>query len=269
MRRGGRSRSRSRGRTRWGPALLIALTVGALVAGFVIAPSAAFTTGSVDRGTTVTVADDTDGFLGIDVAGSVRAGSEDRLATVTNNLDRSLNVTVSSAAALSNDRATLAPGESLSTTATVSCESPPSQLQLTVTTSASGQFSGVATRSTSVDASGCQDATLGYGSIEVVDRSTAAKGGKAEYAVNYSVEGGTGSFENVTVELENTDKQDGIETKSSPARNDTLEFTTGGQRFGDSFEITIRLFDDTGEVVSERIVVTDAADGSGTVYRDP
>ncbi|MDB2272139.1 hypothetical protein PM032_14085 [Halorubrum ezzemoulense] len=269
MRRGGRSRSRSRGRTRWGPALLTALTVGALVAGLVIAPSAAFTTGSVDRGTTVTVADDTDGFLGIDVADSVRAGSEGRLVTVTNNLDRPLSVSVSAAAALSNDQATLAPGESLSTTVTVSCESPPSQLQLTVTASASGQFSAVATRSPLVVASGCQDAILGLGSVEVVDRSTTAKGAKAEYTVNYSLEGGTGLFENVTVELKNIGRQNRVETKSSSARNDTLEFTTGGPRFGDSFEITIRLFNDTGEVVSELIVVTDTADGSGTVYRDP
>lgn len=268
MRRGGRSRSRSRGRTRWGPALLIALTVGALVAGFVIVPSAAFTIGSVDRGTTVTVADDADGFLGIDVAGSVRAGSEDRLVTVTNNLDRSLTVTVSSSAALSNDTATLAPGESLSTAATVSCESPPSQLQLTVSTSAGSQFSAVATRSTSVDASGCQDATLGYGSIEIIDRSTEAQGAKAEYEVTYSVEGDADDFENVTVELKNLNK-DNIETKSSQTRSDTLSFKTGGKRFGESFEITVRLFDSTGEVVSERIVVTDTADGSGTVYQKP
>jgi len=248
---------------------VIGLAVAALVAGFVIAPSAAFTTGSVDRGTTVTVADDADGLLGIDVAGSVRAGSEDRLVTVTNNLDRSLTVTVSSTAALSNDRATLAPGESLSTRATVSCESPPSRLQLTVTTSAGSRFNGVATRSTSVDASGCQDSTLGYGSIKVVDGSTPARGGKAEYAVTYSVEGDTGAFENVTVELKNLDRPgDEIETRSSPARSDTLALETGGQRFGDSFEITIRLFDDTGEVVSERIVVTDAADGNGTVYQE-
>lgn len=263
---GRRSRSRSRGRTRWGTALLIVLTLGVLFAGFTIAPSTAFTTGSVDRGTTVTVANDTSGFLSIDVADSVRAGSEDRLVTVTNNLNRSLSVTVSSSAALSNSQATLGPGESLSTTSTVSCRSPPSQLQLTINTNADSQFSGIATRSTSVNASGCQ--AVEYGSVEVIDQSTASKGSKAAYAVTYNVKGNVDVFENATVELKNLDRSgDKIETKSSRVQNDTLDVKTGGQRFGDSFEITIRLFDSTGEVVSERIVVTDTANGNGTVYQ--
>lgn len=264
---GGRSRTRSRGRTRWGPLLVVALVGGVLIAGFVVAPSAAFTTGTVDRQTTATVADDASGFLGIDVAGDVRAGSEDRLVTVTNNLSQPLTVTVSSSAALSNDRATLAPGESLSTAATVSCESPPNELRMTISANAGDRFSGVATRSTPVDTSGCSDATVGYGSVEIIDRTTDKNPRKAEYDVTYSIEGDTGSFDRVSVDFENLNRSE-VETVNSSARSDTIGFTSGGQRFGQSFEITVRLFDSTGEVESERIVVTDTANGSGTVYQD-
>jgi len=79
MTRGRRSRSRSRHGSRGGSWLLlaaVALAVGLLVSGFVAAPSVAFTTGSVDRGTAAPITDDTDGFLGIDVTNSVQAGTE-------------------------------------------------------------------------------------------------------------------------------------------------------------------------------------------------
>ena len=265
---GGRSRTRSRGRTRWGPFLIIALVVGVLIAGVVVAPSAAFTTSSVDSQTTATVADDASGFLGIDVTDSVRAGSEDRLVTVTNNLSQPLTLTVSSSAELSNDRATLAPGESFSTAATVSCESSSNEVQMTISASASDRFSGTATRSTSVDTTGCSDSSVGYERIEITDRTTSGKGGKAEYDVTYAVKNKSGSFDRISVEFDNLDRNDGSETRDSSAQNDTIGFTSGGQREGESFKITVRFFDDTGEVEDERIVVTDTADGSGTVYEE-
>lgn len=265
---GRRSRTRSRGRTRWGPFLVIALVVGILIAGFVVAPSAAFTTGSVDRQTTATVADDANGFLGIEVTDSVRAGSEDRLVTVTNNLSQPLTVAVSSSAELSNDQATLAPGESFSTAARVSCKSSPNELQMTIEASANDRFSGIMTRSTSVDTTGCSDSSVGYERVEITDRTTSGKGGKAEYDVAYTAKNKTGSFNRISVEFDNLDRNDGSETRESSARSDTIGFTSGGQREGESFEITVRFFDDTGEVEDERIVVTDTADGSGTVYEE-
>ena len=264
---GRRSRTRSRGRMRWGPFLVIALVVGVLIAGFVVAPSAAFTTGSVDRQTTAIVADDANGFLGIEVTDSVRAGSADQLVTVTNNLSQPLTVAVSSSAELSNDQATLAPGESFSAAATVSCESSPNEVQMTISASANDRFSGIMTRSTSVDTTGCSDSSVGYERVEITDRTTSGKGGKAEYDVAYAVKNET-SFNRISVEFDNLDRNDGVETRESSARNDTIGFTSGGQREGESFEITVRFFDDTGEVEDERIVVTDTADGSGTVYEE-
>ncbi len=257
---GRRSRSRSKGGgTNWALLGAVGLIIAFLIAGFVVTPSVAFTTASVDRGTTAPVADNSDGFLGIDVTSSLQAGGEGRLVTVTNNLNRTLSVDVSSSATLSNDQAALGPGESLTTAATVRCESPPNELDLTITASANGEFSGVATRSTSVDTSGCGDSTLGFGSVEVTDGSTSGKGSKAEYTVTYSVEGDTASFDRVSVKFENID-QDESDTKTSDARSGTIGFESGGQRFGDSYEITVRLFDDTGEVQDERII-NDTADG--------
>lgn len=267
---GRRSRSRSRngsGGGSWALFAVVAIVIGVVVSGFVVAPSVAFTTGSVDRGTTVTVADDTSGFLGINVTDSVRAGTEGRLVTVTNQLNQTLTVDVSASTTLSNSQATLAPGDSLTTTATVSCESPSSNLRMTISASANGQFSGLATRNASVDTTDCADSTLAFGTLEIADQTTSAKGGKAEYAVSYSIANDTGSFDRVSVDFENIDRSDGIITRQSSAQSDTISFESGGQRINSRYEITVRLFDSTGEIQSERIVVTDTADGSGTVYQ--
>ena len=270
MRVGRRSRSRSRtgsGSSSWTLFAVVAIGVGLLVSGFVVAPSVAFTTGSVDRGTTAPVADDAAGFLGLDVAGSLQAGTDGRLVTVTNNLNRTLSVDVSASATLSNSQTTLGPGDSMTTTATVGCESPPSELSMTIVATANGQFSGRATRSTTVDTSDCADSTLAFGTIEIVDRTTSAKGGKAEYDVSYTVADDAGSFDRVEADFENLDRSDGVETVTSGAQSGTISFESGGRRDGERFEITVRLFDTAGEVQSERIVVTDTADGGGTVYQ--
>lgn len=266
---GGRSRSRSKnGGHRWA-LLVVALAVGLLISGIVIVPSTAFTTGAVDRRTAAPVADDTAGFLGIEVTDSLQAGTEGRLVTVTNNLNRTLTVDVSASAVLSNSRASLAPGNSLTTRATVGCESPPSELSMTITASANGQFSGLVTRSASVETTDCADATLVFGTAEIVDRTTSAKGGKAEYVVSYSIDGDTAAFDRVSVGFENRDRSSGVITRQSSAQSDTIGFESGGQRIGSRYEVTVRLFDTTGEIRSERVVVTDTADGSGTVSQVP
>jgi len=269
---GRRSRSRSRkesDKRSWALFAVVAIAGGLIVAGFVVAPSEAFTTGSVDRGTIVPVVGDDTGFLGIDVTDSLQAGGESQLVTVTNNLNRTLTVDVSASAPLSNGQATLAPGASMTTTATVSCTSPPSELDVTVSATANGQFSGHAVRSASVDTSDCTDSTLAFGTVEIVDRTTSEQGGKAEYDVSYTVADDTGSFDRVEVDFENSDRNDGVETVASGTQSGTISFETGGQRIGDSFEITVRLFDTDGEVESERVVITDTADGSGIVYQAP
>jgi len=150
-----RSRSRTNGKN-WGLLVGVGVVAVLLISGVVIAPSVAFTTGSVDRGAVAPVADDSEGFLGIDVTDSLQAGSEGRLVTVTNNLNQTLTVKVSSSATVSNSQATLGPGKSLTTDATVSCGSSTNTVSITVTAVAGSQFSGTASRSTSVDTSGCR-----------------------------------------------------------------------------------------------------------------
>jgi len=267
MSRTRRSRRRGTGgRSPWVlVGLLVLVVLGAFGAG-VDTGSGAFTSAASDRGASVAVASDDSGLLGITVATSVTAGNPSQLVTVTNNINRTLTVDVASSASLSNSQATLGPENSLTTDATVSCTSPPSNLEMTITASADGQFSGVATRSVPVDTSNCADSTLGFGTLDILDQSTSRKGGKAEYAVSYSLDGDTSSFDRVSVDFENLDRTDGIETRSSSAESGTIGFQSGGQRFGEQFEITVRLFDDTGEIQRERVVVTDPADGSGTVY---
>ena len=259
---GRRSRSRSRGGgTNWTLLVVVGLVAVSLIAGLVITPSVAFTTASVDRGTTAPVADNSEGFLGIDVTDSLQAGKnkEGRLVTVTNNLNRTLSVDVSSSATLSEDQAALGPGESLTTTATVRCESPPDSLDLTITASAGEEFSGIATRSTSVDTSGCEDSTLGFGSVEITDDSVNRRGGKAEYTVTYTLDGNTSSFDRVSVEFKNVDRGES-DTVTSGAPDDPAEFRSGGQRFGSTYEITVRLIDDAGEV-QDKQMIKDTADG--------
>ena len=267
MIRGRRSRSRSKTTdSSW--ALLVPVGIAAvlIISGLLVAPSVAFTTGSVDRGTTAPLATDDNGFLGIDVTESLQAGSSGNLVTVTNNLNRTLAVDVAASATLSNSQAILAPNESVTTTARVSCESPPSELELTVAASTNGQFSGLVTRSAPVDPSDCANSTLAFGTVEITDQTTSGKGGKAEYAVGYSVEGDTSSFDRVAVDFENLNRDDGVATRSATTESGTISFESGGKQEDDRFEITVRLFNDTGEVQSEQIVVTDAANGSGTVY---
>ncbi|WP_136716510.1 hypothetical protein [Halorientalis salina] len=159
MRATRRSRSRTNGSGRhWQALLLAGLVLVALVGPFAAGPTAAFTSATFDRGSTVGVTDDADGLLGLDVASSVTAGGSSRLVTVTNRLDRTVTVAVSldtTAGSLSNAGATLAPGETLTTSVSVSCDEAPASLPFTVESSAGSQFTGTASRSTTVDTADC------------------------------------------------------------------------------------------------------------------
>lgn len=266
---GRRSRSRSRGRRRL-PTPVVALAIcGVLVVAFVVAPSVAFSGGALDRGSAVDIADDSGGLIGLDVAASVNAGAESRLVTVTNQLDQSLTVDVTSTAPLSNAGATLAPGESVRTTATVACGSAPNDLAFTVQATGGSRFSGVLTRSASVNTAGCSAGGVSFGSVELVDTSSVGGKGKqqAEYSLTYDVEGDTATLDNVTLELRTGGSL--VTESDSPATSDTITVAQPGNREGTQYELTVRLFDADGEVESERVVVTDTADGGGTVYQDP
>jgi hypothetical protein len=230
----------------------------------------AFSSGALDRGSAVDIADDSDGLLGVDVANSVNAGAESRLVTVTNQMDQPLTVDLSSpSASLSNAQKTLNPGESLTTAATVSCDSPPNDLTFTIQAVGDTQLSGVLTRSTPVNTAGCSGSEVSFGSIEIVDSSTVSGGGKqqAEYSVVYDIEGNKTAFETVSLELRAGGSI--IDTTESSAPNDTIAVTQKGNRGGTVYEVTVRLFDGNGEIGSERVVVTDTADGNGTLIQDP
>lgn len=152
-------RSRSVGGDRSGTLVVVLVCVLAVTAAGVFGQSTdAFTSGTVSRGSTADVAGDSSGLIGLDVASSVTAGSESRLVTVTNRLDRTTAVTVSldgSTGTLTNGQATLAPGGTLTTAVTVSCESSATSVSFTVRSNAGTNFTGVATRTTSVDDSDC------------------------------------------------------------------------------------------------------------------
>jgi asparagine N-glycosylation enzyme membrane subunit Stt3 len=230
----------------------------------------AFSSGALDRGSAVDIADDSEGLLGIDVADSVNAGAQSRLVIVTNQMDQSLTVDVSSpSASLSNAQKTLDPGESLTTAANVSCESPPNDLAFTVQAVSDAQLTGVLSRSTPVNTAGCSESKVSAGSIEIVDTSSVDGGGKqqAEYSLVYDIEGNKTAFETVSLELRASGSL--IDTTESSAPNDTIAVTQTGNRGGTVYEVTVRVFDGNGEIESERVVVTDSADGGGTIYQDP
>lgn len=85
------TRSRRRSRPR-GAALAVAVAVLLVVAG--AHGTGAYTTGHVDRTSTVNVTSDGTAALGLDTATAVHTNRTERLVTVTNRLDRDVSVTV-------------------------------------------------------------------------------------------------------------------------------------------------------------------------------
>jgi hypothetical protein len=73
--------------------VLVLLVVVVALAGVAV-PAASFTTADVPRGASVSVTQDTDGIVGLDKATSVQAGEKERLVTVTNNNDQTVDVTI-------------------------------------------------------------------------------------------------------------------------------------------------------------------------------
>ncbi|TKX62698.1 hypothetical protein EXE48_02685 [Halorubrum sp. ASP1] len=247
------------------------LAAGAALVGLGAARgSGAYTAASLGRGSALPVASDAAGVLGLDVAPSVAAGAESRLVTVTNRVGRPVAVTATLAepvGTLSNDAGTLASGDSLVVAVEVSCDDAPAAVTFTVEATAADGFSAVATRRASVDAAGCAPpaARPSFAALEIVDTSTSRRGGRARYDVGYVVDDPDGSFDRVEVTFTNRGRSE-TETAASAAAVDTLSFEQPGQRFGDPYRITVRLFDASGEVESARVEVTDDADGGGVVF---
>lgn len=97
--------SRRRSRVRTVRALpLTVLLIAVIFVGATVLPAASYSTGDIDRGAALGVADDLQAIIGLDTASSVRIGHTDQLVVVTNNLDSAATVTVT----LSDDSATKA-----------------------------------------------------------------------------------------------------------------------------------------------------------------
>ncbi len=255
----------------WLRVLLVVCVLVSAVGAVSIGPSTAFTSATLARGSAAPVTGDATGLLGLDVSPSVSAGTESRLVTVTNRFSKSVTAVVTldgGSGTLSNARGLLAPGASMVTTVTLGCGTPPDSVTFSVATTAKTELRAAAKRSTTVDASGCTRASASFASISVVDQSDQRPPRKARYTVQYVVDARETTFERVTVEFDNRDRNE-VEMRSSTAPNDVVQFASGGNRKGETYVITIRLFDADGEVGTARIEVTDSADGDGTVYAAP
>ncbi|MEF8872851.1 MAG: hypothetical protein V5A41_14595 [Haloarculaceae archaeon] len=189
-----RSRSRSRSRSGvWLAVVVGVVLLTAIVSPFAGGPSDAFTSGTLDRSSTVGVADDAGGLVGLDVSSAVAAGSSSRLVTVTNQFDHTVTATVSlqgSAGSLSNEQATLAPGETLTTTVSVACDSTPDTVSFTVTATDSSRVTATATRSTTVDTSDCSATTgpLEFVSGSATTDSVSGPGGSSTGSLEFSMQ---------------------------------------------------------------------------------
>lgn len=81
-----------------------------------------------------------------------------------------------------------------------------------------------------------------------------------EYHVDYTVTGDTSDYDHVQVSLRNPGAVWNRDQTESTAISDTLTVQSG-HGYGDDVEVVVRVYDSDGEVVSERIVVDDTADG--------
>jgi hypothetical protein len=250
-------------------AVLVLCVLLALTATLSTGPDA-FTTATVDRGTAIPVGDDATGVLGIDTSASVSAGAATRLVTVTNRFDQSLATTVTldtSGGSLENAHATLDPGESLTTTVTVDCASPPAAVSFTVTARAGGQVSTTLSRAVAVRTADCSASGPSFATVHIVDQSTPNRGAKATYFIQYTVDR-PGTVTEVRVTVVNTDRNEEDTYVRDPSAG-TVAFESGGQRLGEQYAVRIQLYTNQGPVPTARLELTDRADGNGTVYRNP
>ncbi|QLC34833.1 hypothetical protein EFA46_011255 (plasmid) [Halarchaeum sp. CBA1220] len=150
MNRGRRRRSRSGGWSRTTLVALLALAlVGALAYG--VAGSGAYTTGALDRGSSVPVASDANGLLALDVADAVTANETSRLVTATNHLGQSVTVTVALRPAAADDADLVVDGATVGDSASVTLAAGANQ---TVDVAVEGTASDGSSLAFDVDADG-------------------------------------------------------------------------------------------------------------------
>ena len=114
---------------------------------------------------------------------------------------------------------------------------------------------------------GPDDSRPSFASISITDTSDTGPPNKAKYVLQYTVDTTGTSFDRVEAEFTNTDEPE-TDTETLGA-NENFQFKSGGSRSDDNYDITIRIFDATGEVTSARIDLSDTADGNGIIYEEP
>ena len=108
--------------------------------------------------------------------------------------------------------------------------------------------------------------SLSFSSVNIRDESNPPNPGGQQsrviYDVEFVVDDPDGEFDRVEIEFQNNNNPGVSETISSPTLSDTVTHDPRRQDadFGDEYQITVRLFGTDGEVVDERIVVSDTAD---------
>jgi hypothetical protein len=137
--------------------------------------SEAFTSMTSDRGTSIDVANDANGILGLEVSSSIIAGETNRLVTITNNVGQPVDISVSldqDPGTLSNGQRTLQSGKTLEVLIDVGCDTRTQVVTFTVDGSAGNRFSGSASRSASIDTSSCRKTEIPPKVLTHVDPDT-------------------------------------------------------------------------------------------------
>lgn len=87
---------------------LVLMVLASLAIAALVLPAASYTTAELSRSGSITVTGDSDGLLGLEVAGYVcEAGTDQRLVDITNSFDRQITLTVT---LVSTETATFADG---------------------------------------------------------------------------------------------------------------------------------------------------------------
>ncbi|AGN01570.1 hypothetical protein L593_08125 [Salinarchaeum sp. Harcht-Bsk1] len=228
----------------------------------VLGGTQAFSQTDATRGTAVQTAGDRNALLGVDPVASVQTGTDGQdLVTLTNNIDAVLDVTISlddpSQGSVSPSTATIASGASTTITVDVAADSPTGTdaLPFTVSATDGGDFSVSLTRTVDVEA-GPQ--LLRH----VADQS---RNNTAQYTVQFDVNG-VSDFDRVEVSFVSRDNNWASGSSTATTPEGSVSYSEGGA-MGDTYDITIDVYDTSGSIVLSE-TVTDVADGSNPSGND-
>ncbi|WP_226481628.1 hypothetical protein [Natrinema amylolyticum] len=208
----------------------------------------AFSHIGADRSVSVGTADDSNGFLGLDVTASVRAGRDDqRLVDVTNNATGTIAATLSLSdpgqGTISNPDVSLDSGSTRSILVSVEGDSPTGSDALSFEIDASNENVSIsATRRVAVTA----PPTL---ERQIRDHT---QHGNAAFGISYRVSR-LPDFDRVEIEVENVDAGHiGRESYVEQNAERTVSYPPGGGSDGgaggDTYEFRFRVYDRSGEV---------------------